>query len=252
VSKFVERLIPARTPDEAGTEGESEIDPEKTPSAAARVAMYGGSDPAGGEMVEEATRAALKAEDDRIAADYGKIGEYVASVLESARTAATKIRDDAREDARRVAERTRKEAAEVLAGARGQAARAKAEAERLRSEAEEANRKERQKADEQAAEVRQVAQAEAARIVGAAKVEAREHERAKDERSRSLDRNIGLAEDRLTQLVGGLRDLAGQLEKVVASSKASAVPSDAGRADESLDASLHASASERSSGQGGK
>ena len=250
MAKFVERLIPARTPDEGRREGESEIDPGERPSAAARVVMYSGRDAAGGKMVEEATPAALKAEDDRFAADYGNIGEHVASVLESARTAATKIRDDAREDAFRVAERTRKEAAEILDGARREAARVKAEAERLRSDAEKASREERQQADEQAAEVRQAAQADAARIVGAAEVETREHERTKHERSRSLDRNIELAEDRLTQLVGGLRDLAGQLEKAVASSKASAVPSDAGRADESLDASLHASASEHSSGQG--
>ncbi|HYY03148.1 MAG TPA: hypothetical protein VE736_04620 [Gaiellaceae bacterium] len=248
MAKFVERLIPARTSDEASGEGEPGMDPEETSSAAARVAMYSASDPTGTKPHEEETPAALRAEDDRLAADYGKIGEHVASVLESARTAATKIRDDAREDARRVAERSRKEAAEMLAEARREVARLKAEAERLRSEAQRARREERQQADEYAAEVRRAAQAEAARIVGAAKEEAREHTRAKDERSRGLDRNIGLAEERLTQLVGGLRTLAGQLENVVAG-KDPATPSDTARAGGSLDASLHASASAHTSGE---
>ena len=245
MAKFVDRLIGERTP-----EGDDATEPEEPTSAVKRLAMYSASErpetEAGGKTASGVDRPSETT--DALAVDYRQIGEHIASVLESARAAATKIRDDAREDAHRVAERAREEAAETLAAAQREATSVKAEAERLRSDVEAASREERRNADSYAADTRKTAQGEAARIVDEAKEHARKHVRATEERSRSLDRNIGLAEERLTQLAGGLRDLAGRLEKVVAGDKDAAEPTDARAVDPSLDESLRASASAHSPG----
>ena len=124
-----------------------------------------------------------------LAADYGKVGEHVASMLESARAAAVKIQAEAREEARRITEHTRDEAAEVLAGARSRASRLEAEAAQLHAEAAEA--------------------------VSRAQHIVREQSRSAEGRRVALDDNVTLAEERLGQLVGALRELANRLEDVL-------------------------------------
>lgn len=121
--------------------------------------------------------------------DYTKVGEHVASMLESARAAAVKIQQEANEDARRIADRSRADAAEVLADARSRASRLEAEAAQLRAEAAEALSR-------------------AQHMVG-------EQSRAAEGRRTALETNVTLAEERLGQLVSALRELATRLEDVL-------------------------------------
>ena len=149
------------------------------------------------------------------AEDYAELGEHVASVLESATAAAAKIRDDANADARKLAERTEEEAADVIETARLEANKVSAETEQLRADVEEETRESRQRANEYLAEKREEAEIEASGILARAKREASEHTRAAQERRNALDTNVALTEERLRQLVGGLRDLAGRLEELL-------------------------------------
>jgi hypothetical protein len=232
VAKIVDRIMGATNDDEDALGGRP----------AERVATYvtgrGSGESAG------ASAKAAEGDDQAILEDYTKIGEHVASVLESARTAAAKIREDARADARRVAERARAEAADLVGGAQAEAARIKAEAERLGADAERASRDTRNEAEAFATERRQSAEAEASKIVARAETEAHEHTREAQERRRDLDKNIARAEERLTQLVGGLREVAGRLESLVTGNDDEGATS-ASRDDERLDESLHKSASEQ-------
>jgi hypothetical protein len=141
------------------------------------------------EVEAEAVEPADEQNPTELMADYGKVGEHVASMLESARAAALKIRDEARREALRVAERSRDEAAEIVADARSKASRLEAEAAELR--------------------------AEAAEVLSRAQHKASEQTRAAEGRQTALDKNVALAEERLGQLVGALRDLANRLEGVL-------------------------------------
>ena len=124
-----------------------------------------------------------------LSADYGKVGEHVASMLEAARAAALKIQDEARADAHRVAERTREEAAEILADARSRASRLEAEAAQMRAEAAEGLSRTQHMIGEQT--------------------------RTAEGRRTTLEQNVTLAEERLGRLVGALRELATTLEDVL-------------------------------------
>jgi F0F1-type ATP synthase membrane subunit b/b' len=223
VSKFVDRMVGRTPPEGEGgegkeTAGEAELvgDPASPSPAVSRLAGYTAAE---GPQQDDWRQAAtpLVADDDAVelVTDYGKLGEHVTSVLEAARTAAAKIRDDAREDAQRVAERTKKAAAETVETARREADKASAEAEQLRVEVERESRETRQRANDYLAEKRQVAEAEASEILTRAKREASEHTRAAQERGSALGKNVALTEERLRQLVGGLHDLAGRLEELV-------------------------------------
>jgi F0F1-type ATP synthase membrane subunit b/b' len=182
--------------------------------------------------------------------DYGNIGEHVASVLESARAAAERIREDAREDARRVGERAQKDAADVVERARREAEEAENEAQRIRAEADAAATEQLQAADRYAAEVRAASEKEAAAVVMRAKEQAQEHTRDAQTRSVDLDNNIKRAEERLSQVVGGLRDVAGRLEGLITDTAPSAEhvdePASAGK---DLDRSLQTSAVQRGAGE---
>jgi len=154
-------------------------------------------------------------EGPELAADYGKLGEHVTSVLEAANDAAAKIRDEARANAKETAERAQREGASWLEKARAETEELSHEASRLRVEAEEESRELKERANAYATEKRREADRQASAIVSAAKREASEQTRAAQERSAALARNVELSEQRLRQLVGGLRDLAGRLEEIL-------------------------------------
>jgi hypothetical protein len=138
------------------------------------------------EVEVEAVEPPDEQDPTELAADYGKVGEHVASMLESARAGAVKIRDEARREALRVTERSREDAAEVVADARSKASRLEAEAAELR--------------------------AEAAEVLSRAQHKAGEQTRTAEGRRTALDKNVALAEERLAHLVGALRELANRLE----------------------------------------
>ena len=147
--------------------------------------------------------------------DYGKLGEHVTSVLEAANKAAAKIREDARTNAERVAKLSQSEATALLEQARGDAEKLSLESERLCAEAKKESREMTRSAEAYVAEKRREAEAEATGILSRARREASEHTRAADERRSALAKDVALSEERLGQLVGGLRNLAVQLEELV-------------------------------------
>lgn len=199
-----------RTPPE-GEGGEG----EHTPAVSHRAGYTAAEGPKQDDWQQVATPHPADEEALELVTDYAKLGEHVTSVLEAAKTAAAKIRQDAREDAGRVAERTRKAAAKAVETARREAANASSEGEQLRAEAEKESRETRHRANAYLAEKRQEAEAEASGIVTRARREAINYTRTAEERRSALHKNVALTEERLRQLVGGLRDLAGRLEQLV-------------------------------------
>lgn len=239
MSKFVNRMVGRMPPEEEVREAEIVRDPA-TP-VLSRVAGYTGAE----DQTQHDRRQAatpVVADDDPVerVTDYAELGEHLATVLETAAAAAAKIRDDAREDARRLAERTKKEAAEVIETARLEADKSSAEAEQLRTEVERETRESRQRANEYLAEKRAEAETEASGIVTRAKREASEYTRAAQERRSALDKNVALTEERLRQLVGGLRDLAGRLEELLGGQ--ASIPTREATPSHSLEAALRPSA----------
>lgn len=180
MSKF--DRIAGRTSQERGAEvdetgRESHLaDPEAESPAASRLADYTAKQTGHDDSPDDAARLAPK-EDEAVelVTDYGKLGEHVASVLEAANAAAAKIREEAEKEVRET----------------------------------------RQRANDYAAEKRREAEDEAADIVARAEREASEHTNVAQERGRALANNVALSEERLRQLVAGLRDLAGRLEELV-------------------------------------
>jgi vacuolar-type H+-ATPase subunit H len=191
VPKFVDRMV-GRTPvdDEADEVVHlAEVVPRK--ATVSRLAEYtGGQDESGqDESPQEWPYAdGVKNEGDSEigTTDYAKVGEHVASVLEAAKTAAAKITEEARE-----------------------------EAERLRSEAQQKGQELTQRANGYEAEKLREAEEKASAIVAGAEREVSEQTRAAQERDATLARNVAMSEERLRQLVGGLRDLAAGLEELV-------------------------------------
>ena len=180
---------------------------------------------------------------DELTLDYAIVGRHVASVLESARTAAETIRDDARDDARRTAERVRDEAAGIIADARREAAETRHDAHRMGAEAEEAATKMRQDAQRFCVELKERARADAEQLIARAEEVARDHTRAAHERIRNLDASVALSEKRLTQLLAGLRDIADSIDNLVIGERASPVAA-ARRDGEAFEETLEAAASE--------
>ena len=129
--------------------------------------------------------------------------------------AAAKIREDARANAERVTTQSQSEASALLEQARGDAEKLSRESERLSAEAKKESREMTRSADAYVAEKRREAEAEATGILSRARREASEHTRAADERRSALAKDVALSEERLGQLVGGLRNLAVQLEELV-------------------------------------
>jgi F0F1-type ATP synthase membrane subunit b/b' len=174
-------------------------------------------------------------------ADYGKLGEHVTSVLEAANQAAEKIHEQARGGARQITERAQQEASALLEKARAEIEELSGEAHRVRIEAEEESREMRERANAYATEKRREADREASALVAQAKRDASELEQAARARSAELERDVESSEQRLRQLVGGLRDLAVRLEELLAAGH----PVDAPDSDESMDESLrHAAAAQ--------
>lgn len=258
MSKFVDRVV-GRTREWEGGEGEEEVreaelvrNPAPSSAAVSRLSSYTTTDPKQDDPRQDdwgqAATPPAADEDVELVTDYAKIGEHVTSVLDAARAAAAKIRNDAREDARRVAGQTRKDAAEALETARREADETSAEAVKLLAEVEKESRETRQQASAYQVEKRQDAEAEASKIVTTAKREASEHTRAAQERRSALDENITLTEERLRQLAGGLRDLAGRLDELLPAQTQVSIPDPTHEADSrSLEASLRPSAAERPS-----
>lgn len=221
MSKFVDRIA-GRTSQEREavvdeTARESNLaGPQAESPAVSRLAHYTAQEAGQDDRPHDAVRPTPK-EDEAVelVTDYGKLGEHVTSVLEAANAAAAKIRNEARAGAERLAERTRNEATALLEKARQEADKVSLEAEHLRAETKKEVRETRERANDYAAEKRRDAEGEAAAIVARAKREASEHTKAAQERGSALANNVALSEERLRQLVGGLRDLAGRLEELV-------------------------------------
>lgn len=209
MSRFVDRVIGRMPPEEEVREAELVQDAAPSP-VLSRLSEYTSAD-------DQTQGQDLVAPADPVehASDYAELGEHVATVLETATAAAAKIREDAREDARRLAERTKGQAAELMNTARLESDKVSAEAEQLRAEVEAETRESRQRANEYLAEKREEAETEASGILTRAQRQANEHTRAAQERRSALDKNVALTEERLRQLVGGLRDLAGRLEELL-------------------------------------
>lgn len=175
--------------------------------------------------------------------DYRDLGDHVTSVLEAANKAAAKIREDARTNAERVAKQSQSEAGALLDQARGHAEKLSRESERLSAEAKRASRELTRRAEAQAAEKHKTAEAEAATILSRARREASEHTRAAQERRSALAKDVALSEERLGQLVIGLRNLAVQLEELVGPDPGTVSTNSASvRDQDSLDESLRRSA----------
>jgi hypothetical protein len=171
-------------------------------------------------------------QNSEVAVDYAKLGEHVASVVKAAEVAAEGIRAEAEKEVERLREGAEEQAATRLDEANREAERMRREADRLRAEAEEATKT-----------IRREAEAEAAKVIEAAKQIDRREEYAAEDRRRTLQENVELTEKRLKQLVGGLREVAVQLEDLIETESSSA-RSDEGQItepEETLDESLRAS-----------
>jgi hypothetical protein len=186
-----------------------------------------------------------------LAADYGKLGAHVTSVLEAANEAAAKIRDEARGNAKETAERAQRDAASWLEKARAETDELSREASRLRVEAQEESRELKERANAYATEKRREADRQASALVSQAKRDASEHTRAAQERSAALAKNVGLSEQRLRQLVGGLRELAERLEEILRDPPAASQGEgfEPRRTEESMEESLRRSAAVQGASQ---
>jgi hypothetical protein len=150
-----------------------------------------------------------------VAVDFERLGEHVGTVLEAAKAAAEKMRVEASIDARQIRADARLQARVELEEAQKKVARADAEAARLLAEAKQRSDETREEADDYAASTRQAADAEAAVILEDADQLATDRVDSAQKRQRTLDRNIAATENRLRQLVGGVRELASGLEELV-------------------------------------
>jgi type IV secretory pathway VirB10-like protein len=148
-------------------------------------------------------------------ADYTELGEHVASVLHAANEAAARIRQEAEEDAERIADASRKEAMATLSEANRDADKLLFEADQRRAEADEAAKATRTAADAYADQQRREGHAEASRLIAEADQEAARRAHAAADRYQTLRDNVARTEDRLDQLVAGLRELAARLDEVL-------------------------------------
>jgi cell division septum initiation protein DivIVA len=250
VSKFVDRMVGRNAPERRGEIDEA---PDRqdtqgsvgspTVSRLADYTVHEGNAKKRSPDAAPSTAGAVEEAEPLI--DYGKLGEHVTSVLEAANKAAAKIREDARTNAELVTKHSQSEATALLEQAREHAEKLSRESKRLSAEAQKESRELTRNAEAYVVEKRQEAEAEAAGILSRARREASEHTRAAQERRSALAKDVALSEERLGQLVGGLRNLAVQLEELVRpdpehASSNSAIVRDQ---DSSLEESLRRSAS---------
>jgi hypothetical protein len=135
-------------------------------------------------------------------------GEQLNTVLGAAKAAAARIEEEARREGKRVCDQAQRKATEQRQAAHEQARAMRVKAERLRAEAEEWSKQTRAAAVSIAADLRAEAEAEARDILSAAEREAASFSENAERRKRALKMDICGAEDRLRQLVTGLRELA--------------------------------------------
>jgi cell division septum initiation protein DivIVA len=248
VSRFVDRMVGRNAPERRGEIDEPGAGEEARASAGSptvsRLADYTGheSEPKD-RPTDTAPRTVETDNEAEPTTDYGKLGEHVTSVLEAANQAAAKIRDDARTNAERVAKQSQNEASALLEQARGHAEKLSRESERVLAEAKKESRAMTQRAEAYVAEKRREAEAEATGILSRARRDASEHTRAAQERRSALANDVALSEERLGQLVGGLRNLAVRLEELVHAKPKQAESGSAIRSDQdkSLEESLRPS-----------
>jgi hypothetical protein len=246
MSRFVDRMVgrTSKQEDKGMAKKSDRENPALDVPAVARLSDYTAHPENPEVSAAEAPRLAGEDEAAAFAADYGKLGEHVTSVLEAANQAATKIREEAHGTAREIAEHAQREAAQLLEKARAETEELSHEASRLRIEAEEESREMKDRANVYATERRREADRQASALIARAKREASEYTRAAHDRSAALAKNVELSEERLRQLVGGLRDLAVRLEELLQQAPASdgAVSAETGTNEESMEESLRRSA----------
>jgi cell division septum initiation protein DivIVA len=182
-------------------------DADRKGDAATRVASYLGSVPAS-EIAER----------PETAPELDRVGGHVGSVLKAAEEAAASIREEARQEAERVLGEAQEEASARDEAARKHAGMTRADAERLRSEAEEWSKQTRDTAEQEARDRRAAAEAEARSMVSEAERQVAALGKEGERRQQALRTDISLAEDRLRQLVSGLRELAARLDTLVSAS----------------------------------
>ena len=168
-----------------------------------------------------------------------RVGEHVATVLESAQQAARTIRQDAQNEAKSMLERVAHEAEETRARANREAAEKRREAERMLHEAEERSKSMRAAAEQFAERQRQDADEHAAATVAEAKAKAASIADAANARHEELLSNVSVTEDRLRALSVALRNVASELDDLVAARPADGDSGD-GKEPEALDESLRA------------
>ena len=136
--------------------------------------------------------------------EYASLGSHVASVLEAANAASARLHEEATADAERIRNEAQRAADTKIAEASVEASKLVEDAQRLQRDAEEAAVRRREDADAEAAKILELA----------GEVATRQHSEMVA-RKEALDESVDLAEQRLRQLVGGLRDLVDRLEDVL-------------------------------------
>jgi hypothetical protein len=149
-----------------------------------------------------------------------KIGERVATVLETAQEAARTIRQDAQDEADALLKRVTREAEETRARADQEAEELRRDAERVLHEAEERSGKTRAEADKFAERRREEADEQAAATLSAAKANAASIAEAAAARHDELLTNVSVTEDRLRALSSALRNVASELDDLLAAETA--------------------------------
>jgi hypothetical protein len=244
VSKFVDRIVgrTSKLEDKGMAKQSDRKSPGGDVSAIARLSDY---------TVHSHSPETSTGEDEtpEVGADYGKLGEHVTSVLAAAEQAAATIRDEARADAQEIVERAQREASTWLEKGHAETEELSHEASRLRIEAEEESRDIKERANAYATEKRREADRQASALMARAKRDATEHTRAAQERGAALAKNVELSEQRLGQLVGGLRDLAARLEELLQAPTAGDGASTETKSDESMEESLRRSAAAQGTSQ---
>jgi hypothetical protein len=253
VSKFVDRMVgrTSKGEDKTMAKQSDRKKPAEEVPAIARLSDYTVHADSPETWTSESAGLAQSDDPAELAADYGKLGEHVTSVLEAANQAAAKIREEARSAAQEIAERAQREAKTWLDKARAETDELSHEASRLRIEAEEESREMKERANAYATEKRREADRQATAFVAGAKREASEYTKAAQERGAALAKNIELSEQRLRQLVGGLRDLAVRLEELLQapSDESEAAGVEPLRNEESIEESLRRSAAAQGTSQ---
>lgn len=247
MSKFVDRMV-GRTSKQEDTGMAKKSDRKNPAEDAPAVARLSDYTVLPGTADDSASGAPQPAVQEEQPVDYAKVGEHVTAVLEAAKQAAAKIQDEARSSAQETAERAQREANSWLENARAETEKLSHEAGRLRVQAEEESREMKERANAYATEKRREADRQASALIAQAKREASEHTKAAQDRSAALAKNVELSEQRLRQLVGGLRDLAVRLEELLQEPQASAA-AEMPTSDESMEETLRRSAATQGTSQ---